>query len=321
MMRIAVWGHDLSDSYLRAVSQLGADAIDIGGGAFFPGVNEQGYPDLDDLIGIVRRLRRFGLELNRVTLPDITEEVMGGGDGAAQELENSVRAVGVFAAAGVPIVRQRFAGDTFNQRLHHYDAAHRGGYLSRGESLGLGGDNDGAGASPSAEELDRWWQRFCQVFDKLVPAAEDAGTRLVVHPSDVPLPDAPFGGLGFHRIIDAYPSRNVGYLYCCGTRAEAGGQSLVLDEINNYGRKGKIFGVHLRNVRGSLATAGGFEEVLLDDGDMNAFRIVRELHRVGFDGCLNPDHLQSIEGDLGYPQQSLAYSIGYLKALLAALAA
>ncbi len=78
---------------------------------------------------------------------------------------------------------------------------------------------------------------------------------------------------------------------------------------------------HLRNVRGSLATAGGFEEVLLDDGDMNMFKIILELRRVGFDGCINPDHIPPIEGDTPGSSLGLAYSIGYLKALLAALAA
>jgi mannonate dehydratase len=127
--------------------------------------------------------------------------------------------------------------------------------------------------------------------------------------------------LGYHRVIDAFPSKNVGYLYCIGTRGEAGGSSLVLDEINNYGRKGKIFTVHLRNVRGSLATARGFEEVLLDDGDMNMFKMLLELKRVGFDGCLNPDHIPRLEGDTPNASLALAYSIGYIKALFAALAA
>ena len=122
-------------------------------------------------------------------------------------------------------------------------------------------------------------------------------------------------------MLDAFPSKQVGFLYCIGTRAEAGGSALILDEINNYGRKGRIFTAHFRNVRGSLATAGGFEEVLLDDGDMNMFRVLRELHKVGFDGCVNPDHIPTIEGDHGNVSQGLAYSIGYIKALLAALAA
>jgi mannonate dehydratase len=127
--------------------------------------------------------------------------------------------------------------------------------------------------------------------------------------------------LGFHRVIDAFPSKHVGYVYCIGTRAEAGGSALVLDEINNYGRKGKIFMVHMRNVRGSLATAGGYEEVLLDDGDLNMFKVLLELKKVGFDGYINPDHIPTLPGDT--PEKSIGwgYSIGYLKALFAALVA
>ena len=171
-------------------------------------------------------------------------------------------------------------------------------------------------ATPTMEELDKWWKRFCEVYGALVPIADEQDIKLAIHPSDVPNPDTPLGSLGFHRVIDAFPSRNVGYLYCCGTRAEAGGSVTVLDEINNYGRKGRIFMVHLRNVRGSLATAGAFEETLLDDGDMNMFKIVRELQKVGFDGCINADHIPRLEGNVG-----LAYSVGYIKALFAALAA
>ena len=110
----------------------------------------------------------------------------------------------------------------------------------------------------------------------------------------------------------------MGYLYCCGTRAEAGGSAIVLDEINNYGRKDRIFMVHFRNVRGSLATAGGFEEVLLDDGDMNMFRVLQALDRVGFDGCINPDHHPRLEGD-DDGIVALGYAIGYIRACLAAL--
>ena len=318
MMRVAVWGNDLSDTYLRTVTQLGAEAIDMGRGAFFPGVSESGYPDADALTGLVLKLRPYGLRFNRVTLPDITDEFMLGRDGADRELENTCRALRVFADAGIPIARQRFAGDTFNHRLLKYESRHRGGYRSRGESRDLGPpDPDPA----THERLEAWWDRFCAVYEKLVPIADEYGIRLAIHPSDTPLPDTPLGTLGFHRVIDTFPSPNVGYLYCCGTRAEAGGPPLVMDEINLYGRKGRIFTVHLRNVRGNLATAGGFEEVLLDDGDMNMSRIVRELSRVGFDGCLNPDHLQPIEGDGRSAHQALAYSIGYIKALLTALAA
>ena len=316
-MRISVWHHDLSDKYLKTVTQLGADCIDFGRGNYFPGVKEQGYPDLDELIKIKKKIHSWGLEINRVTLPDITEKFMKDQDGGEVELENTCKALQVFAEAGIPIARQRFEGDTFSERLIRCSAPHRGGYLARGESAWLPRNLPDP---PTPEELDDWWNHFCRVYDHLVPLAEEGDINLTVHPSDTPLPDTPFGALGFHRVIDAYPSRKVGYLYCCGTRAEAGGTPLVLDEIHNYGRKGRLFMIHFRNVRGSLATSGGFEEVLLDDGDINMFKILLELKKIGFDGCLNPDHIPPIEGDSSTAHQGLAYSIGYLKALLAALA-
>ena len=95
----------------------------------------------------------------------------------------------------------------------------------------------------------------------------------------------------------------------------------MLNEINNYGRKGRLFECHFRNVRGSLATAAAFEETLLDDGDMNMFRVLLELDKVGFDGALNPDHIPRIENDdRDTSIIGLGYSIGYIKALLCALA-
>jgi len=315
MMRISVWHGDMSDGYLRTVTQLGADCLDFGGGGFWPGVAEQGYPDLDEVVRVRRRIRSWGLDVNRVTLPDITSVFMAGEEGAERELENSCTALRVFGEAGIPMARQRFAGDTFPQLMARYRGVHRGGYESRGEVLAT----DSA-RTPTQEELDDWWERFGAVYERLVPVAEEGDIKLALHPSDTPNVSTPFGALGYHRVIDAFPSRQVGYLYCCGTRAEAGGSALILDEIHNYGRKGRIFTIHLRNVRGSLATAGGFEEVLLDDGDINLFKVLRELERVGFDGCLNPDHIPGIEGDGEGAHQGLAYSVGYIKALLAALA-
>lgn len=318
MMRISVWNLDLSDAYLRRVTQLGADAIDFGDGSFFPGVKEQGYPDLDALLKIKKRIQSWGLEINRVTLPDITEKFMYDQDGGEKDLENTINAMKVFGEARMPIARQRFAGDTFNNHLTFYQSVHRGGYRSHAVSYWLTKEKP---EPPSLEELERWWARFCRIYENLVPLAEESGVKLALHPSDVPLPDTSFGTLGFHRVIDAFPSRSVGYLYCCGTRAEAGGLPLVLDEINNYGRKGRLFMIHLRNIRGSMATAQAYEETLLDDGDMNLFKILLELKRIGFDGCVNADHIPVIEGDQNGGTHGLAYSIGYIKALLAALAA
>lgn len=78
MFKISVWHGDLSDSYLKLVTQLGVDCLDFGSGNDFPGVQEQGYPDLDKLLKIKKRIRSWGLDINRVTLPELTEKFMRG---------------------------------------------------------------------------------------------------------------------------------------------------------------------------------------------------------------------------------------------------
>lgn len=320
----------LSEKELRQLCQLGVDCIDFGVGSSIPGVEEQGFPDLDKLLKEKRRIQSWGLNINRVSLPNITKKFMNNDAGSEIELENTCNALKVFGEAGIPIVRQRFEGDTYPYLTRSYKARHRGGAIARGESLGFMKEQQ---ETPTLEEYEKWWSRFRQVYKRLVPIAEDQGVKLGMHPSDTPNHNTPFGGLGYQRIIDEFPSQNVGYIYCVGTRAEAGGSSLVLDEINHFARKGRIFLVHFRNVRASLPTAGAFEEALLDDGDMNMFKILFELKKSGFDGCLNPDHVPIMEGDVpdlnnswensniawSYSSVGFAYSVGYIKALLAAV--
>jgi len=332
MMKVSVTVNttDLTDLDLQQMSQLGVDCIDFGAGNSFEGVKEQGFPDLDKLLKLKRKIRSWGMDINRVTLPNITENFMQNRPGSERELENSINAVRVFGEAKIGIVRQRFEGDVFYGRSQSFEAIQRGGAISRGESLGLMKEKI---ETPTLEELGKWWGAFQSAYRELVPTAQDLDVRIAMHPSDTPHPDSPFGGLGLHRILDDFPNKNVGLVYCIGTRAEAGGSSLVLDEINQFGRKGRIFLVHFRNVRGSLPTAGAFEEALLDDGDLNMFKLLLELRKVGYDGCINPDHVPTFAGDvadlnekwaysnIGWKASSMgfAYSIGYIKAMLAAL--
>ena len=320
MLRVSVFSHhnELSDTWIRRMVALGADAIDFGGDKEMPGVAETGVPDLDGVKALRKRLRSLGMEINRVTLPDFSDAFMRGEAGSEKELENAAQALRVYGEARIPIARQRFAGDVFKQMNGRAQTKHRGGYLARAESTGWVKEPQ---QWPTKEELDAWWDRFEIAFSTLVPIAEEFDVKLAVHPSDTPNVDTPFGGIGFHRVIDAFPSPNVGFVYCIGTRAEAGGSSLVIDEINNYGRKGKLFMLHMRNVRGSLATAGAYEETLLDDGDLNMFKILKELQKVGFSGYINPDHIPTLPGDTPEKAVGWGYSIGYLKALYAALTA
>ena len=313
MIKVAAWCQDPSDATLRQLTQLGVDCVD----ALPLPTDDRGVFDLDEALKMKKRVHSWGLQVNRISLPGLSKRFMDEEDGAEEELDVACESVRVLGEAGYPLGRVHFDYSTDPWMIGRYQASHRGGYPARGDSLSLAEGNE----PPAIAVREQRWGRVCAAYERLVPIAEAAGVRLMMHPSDPPTQDALFGGLGFHRVIDAFPNSCVGYLYCCGTRAEAGGLPLVLDEIHNYGRKGRLFEIHFRNVRASFATAGAFEEVLLDDGDMNMFKILRELKQVGYDGCLNPDHYPTLEGDgPAGNTHALAYSVGYIKAMLAALA-
>jgi mannonate dehydratase len=140
----------------------------------------------------------------------------------------------------------------------------------------------------------------------------------MLHPSDPPLFDMEWSPYRWVQVLDDVPSTHFGLLYCIGTRYELGLN--VLDDIQAIGRRGRILHTHFRNVRGTIPSTGGYDEVALDDGDMNMFRVLLALRAVGFDGGLQVDHLPGYDGDTPFQGIAGAYAVAYIKGLLAALA-
>jgi mannonate dehydratase len=118
-------------------------------------------------------------------------------------------------------------------------------------------------------------------------------------------------------MLDAVPSAHSGLLYCIGTRMESGVD--IIKDIHAFGRRGKIFHTHFRNVRGTIPTHGGYQEVALHDGDQNMLLVLKALKAIGFDGGLQIDHLPRFDGDNAFQGMASAYGVAYAKALLAAL--
>jgi mannonate dehydratase len=164
MMRVSYGCDDLGPSNLKKLCQLGVDCVDFGSGDFFPGVKEQGYPDLDELLKIKKQIQSWGMEMNRVTLPDVTERYFLDKEGGEKDVENTVNAMRVFGESKIPIARQRFEGDTFNHLLTHYRSEHRAGFLGHGDTLAH--VNPEKLASLTQDELHKWWNYFCKVYAK-----------------------------------------------------------------------------------------------------------------------------------------------------------
>ena len=74
--------------------------------------------------------------------------------------------------------------------------------------------------------------------------------------------------------------------------------------------------MHFRNIRGRFLN---FQETFIDDGDVDMLKAMRVYKEIGYDGMMMPDHVPTIPGD-AKGLQAFAFTFGYIKALIAAVA-
>ncbi len=320
---------------IQFLKQIGVDTVSFSLSPMFGFSEEPPRPyTLDELIlnmnTAVDMARKAGLEANETSF-DITNAFLGKPEGD-REIETATALIKAFGDASVSQIWVRPLGIRQGPMgvPGRYNRGHRGGYLSSAFSVKL-----------MKEELDkrdlnsRWAHHFTNnitiesYFDnmvkallKLVPIAEDSGVKLMLHTDDPPVPDTDnllpgiINPLMINRIFEAVPSENLGLLFCVGTRYETGAD--IYDQIRLFGNIGKIFAVHLRNVRGTIPSAGEYEEVMLDEGDMDMFKILKAFKATGYDGTLSPDHPTLYIGDENR-RATTAWDTGYIRALLQAL--
>lgn len=169
----------------------------------------------------------------------------------------------------------------------------------------------------SKEEI---WENYIYFIKQVVPVAEELGIRIGIHPDDPPVPE--LGGVprcifanfdGYARALEIADSPNIGVCLCCGTWLE-GGKGMgkdVLEAIRAFTKMGKLWKIHFRNVS---APVPHFTEAFVDNGYMDMWKIMKTLCEVDFRGALIADHVPTM---VGGRMVGWAYSIGYIKALLA----
>ncbi len=174
---------------------------------------------------------------------------------------------------------------------------------------------------------EEYWERISHFLEKAVPAAKQYDVRMACHPYDPP--GLPFGYQGadnwdspsifeaikrYESIVD---SPHNGFQLCLGTTAEGlkNPSTEILPIVRYLGERGKIYQIHMRNIRGGLHD---FQEVYPDEGEMDFFKVMRILRDVQFAGAMCPDHMPRHPDD---PRslQSYAFGYGYIKALIQAV--
>ena len=169
----------------------------------------------------------------------------------------------------------------------------------------------------SPEEV---WKLTVDLYREILPAAEEAGVRIVWEGEDPPIRD--YRGIyrplttyrDIDKLLDEVSSENIGIIYCIGARHEAGDD--VIEGIKYFGRKGKIFHVHFRNVRGKIPS---WEECFLDEGDLNMWQILKTLREINYTGYIAPpsfSHNPRILNQKFPDRISMALAVGYTKAMV-----
>jgi mannonate dehydratase len=168
--------------------------------------------------------------------------------------------------------------------------------------------------SITSEQL---WQRLADFLNAVIPVAEQAGVTLAAHPDDPPLPvlrgqpRLVYQPRLYQRLIDLKPSPRNALEFCVGTLAEMT-EGNVYEAVDHYSRQGKLAYVHLRNVTGK---APHYRETFIDDGDVDALRVLEILQQNHFDGVIVPDHTPQM--DCGAPWHAgMAFALGYFRAVL-----
>lgn len=172
------------------------------------------------------------------------------------------------------------------------------------------------GRQYSEQEL---WENYTYFIRKVVPVAEELGIRIGIHPDDPPV--YPLGGVprcifgtfeGFKRALEIANSPNIGVCLCVGCWLE-GGQAMGCspeEAIRYFGRQGKLFKIHFRNVSSPLPH---FVETFVDAGYKDMYLVMKAIREVDFDGVIIADHVPQM---VGGPRTAWAHAIAYIKCLV-----
>jgi mannonate dehydratase len=313
-----------SDADLRILGALGVQHIC----AVLPSRTLDDNWSVEGLTKLRERIERAGIHLDMLPLPLSSSPIsraenphimLGKSPERDREIESICKMIRNAAKAGIPALKYNL---TILGVVRTESTKGRGGAAySTFDFAKSKVDAAPPESGPVSEE--QMWDRITYFLKRVVPVAEECKVRLCCHPHDPGMPPGKaYRGVhrvlgtveGLKRFIEISPSRYHGLNFCQGTVAEMleNPGKEIYDVIRYFGKKGKIFNVHFRNIKGRC---GKFQETFPDDGDVDMLKALRVYREVGYDGMIMPDHAPSIDGDTA-KGQAFAFAFGYIQALL-----
>jgi mannonate dehydratase len=303
--------HDVSDDNLAFLKQIGLRWVLLRYG--------NGDPHVDRVREVQKRFARHGLQIYGAGHAAYQSlKIQLGQPGRDEDIATYRTFIRSLGQLGIPV-----SGYDFHP-ANTYTTAHveRRGYVTREfdlETFRNAVEEDRFARRYSAEEM---WDNYAYFVRAVLPVAEEAGVTLALHPDDPPLSE--MNGVaklfvdydGYRRAEEiAGGSDHWGLRFCVGTWAE-GGERMgkdVLEMLREFGGRGKLFGIHFRNVSAPLPH---FVETFPDDGYLDMYQIMRTLRGIHYTGVIVPDHIPQLAGDNGFRRAGVAYCIACMRTWL-----
>lgn len=283
----------------------------------------------DRILRLRDRVEAEGLKLSVIESVPVHEDIKLGRPSRDRYIDNYCRTLRHIGRAGIPVVCYNFMPildwtrseldyaweDGSTSLIYEESAVSRMNPLSGDLSL------PGWDSSYSKEELgqlfqayadvdeEKLWDNLAYFIERIIPAAEEAGVRMAIHPDDPPwpifgLPRIITNARNLVRLLSLSDSPNHGLCLCSGSLG-ADAANDVAAMARTFGSRGRIHFAHLRNVLIDGDKAFKESAHLSSAGSLDMGSIVRALYDAGFDGPFRPDHGRMIWGETGRPGYGL----------------
>jgi mannonate dehydratase len=314
---------DATAAEMRQIKQIGVDYVLMGG----PPIpwTETSLREIQD------RFKAEGLTVVNMMIGGHPNTIYGreGRDEEIKQIQDSLRAAG---AVGLPVVEYNFYAHRLMEG--YYEVKTRGGAGNTAFDYEKAKDlpTDPTKGSPQTTEM--LWNNLTYFLKAVIPVAEQAGVRMALHPNDPPIPIshghaqimATFQD--WKRLLELVDSPANGMTFDCGVTRETGEDPL---EVLEYlGSRDRINHIHYRNVTVDEPYVK-YQEVFLDEGQVNMFAVMREIIKLKYKYGLYPEHPRALDYDKEHPggiknqypggggYAAQAYNVAYTKAMMQAV--
>jgi mannonate dehydratase len=337
-IRIAIGQfNELTDEKLRYAAQIGVLGVQLN----TPNLPGETHWEEKDLHALVAKAKEYGLTLEAIENVPIHfyQKAMLGLPGRDEQIENYRTTLRNMGRAGIPILGFHFMPNSV-WRTERLSPGRGGAGCTKfdmaevdkakapdGVRAFVAKSDERREAIPifgKDEEIvseEKMWDNYVYFIKAVLPAAEQAGVKMALHPDDPPVPM--LGGVGrifrepegFKRAYALNPDSPAwGLDLCLGCCSEMpGGKENVKEMIEFFGPKGRIFYVHFRDVQGVVPN---FQECFIGEGNYDPAEAMMLLKKNGFDGFLLDDHVPHMDGDTDWNHRGRAHAIGYMQGLL-----